>query len=434
MTMLDSVAVFESRAQEIGLEPQEIEELRERKWNTFGTFAFACGYAPGGPDETRLLQLASKVTRSGAMEPDEARMPAIRRLYFEAYTMCAADMKMRLEAREDDRPRKLANVERSQRYDSQAARLRGLDLTGEMEVSHSLIDLIGQFVEDNALRYCRWEQATKREQESQGAKLDSFWKPDLHGNVKEVRAAPDLLADMSTDLLLKHTLARRSLAFDQWRLVAFEVFEQWSTIMLTAYLRTPPNGYAKVSLEQLHNADVELFHHMMKATRRGIKPTAEGNFPVEDALKVAMDAAEVRLHLQPLQSRGTQQPTRLVTLKRSSPGSSDDYQDRSQKTIEGLQTQIRQLRAGSTGSQKKGAKGQKGGGGGQKGGSKGGGSKNPMPHDLIGMERYWNNEPICYGYNLAGCDKAAPGVKCPKGWHVCCRPGCFQHHGQRAHP
>ena len=56
-----------------------------------------------------------------------------------------------LGACEDVRPRKLANVERSQRYDSQAIRLRGLDLTGEMEVSHSLIDLIGQFVEDNAL-------------------------------------------------------------------------------------------------------------------------------------------------------------------------------------------------------------------------------------------------------------------------------------------
>ena len=69
MTMLDSVAVFESRAQEIGSEPLEIEELRVMRWYTFGAFAFTCGYAPGGPVETRLLQLAYKVTRSGALDP-----------------------------------------------------------------------------------------------------------------------------------------------------------------------------------------------------------------------------------------------------------------------------------------------------------------------------------------------------------------------------
>ena len=62
--MLDSTAVFESRAVEIGIEPQELDEIRTRKWNTFGTFAFACGYSPGGPDEARLLQLAAKVTRA----------------------------------------------------------------------------------------------------------------------------------------------------------------------------------------------------------------------------------------------------------------------------------------------------------------------------------------------------------------------------------
>ena len=432
--MLDSVAVFESRAEEIGLEPSELQELRTRKWNTFGTFAFACGYSPGGPDETRLLQLAAKVTGSGALDPDESRLPAIRRLYFEAYTMCAADMRMRLEAREDDRPRKMANVERSQRYDDQVVRLKGLDLTGEMEVSHSLIDIVGQLVEDNSLRYVRWEQATKREQEAQGTKLDSVWKPDANGNIKEVRTAPEVLADISTDLLLKHTLARRSLAFDQWRLVAYDVFEGWSTVMLRAYMRQPPPGYSRVSINQLYNADLELFHLMMKATRKGIKPTGSGAFPVEEALKLAMESAEVRLHLQPLQAHGA----KSLPDKRAFDGPGDEA-SKSTKRINNLQQEINALKqrekSSGSGSQRtvvlSSSKGQKGGG---KGKSKAKNERSAMPKELVGMSRFHNGEPVCYSYNLAGCTGAAPGAKCSRGWHVCCRVGCFKHHGQREHP
>ena len=89
-----------------------------------------------------------------------------------------------MDAREDDRPRKLANVERAQRYDEQSVRLKDLDLVGEHEVSHGLVDLVGQLVEDNVLRYARWGQATKRDAELPGSRVDACWKPDADGIVK----------------------------------------------------------------------------------------------------------------------------------------------------------------------------------------------------------------------------------------------------------
>ena len=80
MAMLESVAVFESRGLEIGLLTDELDVLRTKEWNTFGRFAFACGYSPGGPDESRLLKLAATITGAGAAEPSDKRMHVIRRL------------------------------------------------------------------------------------------------------------------------------------------------------------------------------------------------------------------------------------------------------------------------------------------------------------------------------------------------------------------
>ena len=80
MATLESVAVFESRGLEIGFLPDELDVLRTKVWDTFGRFAFACGYSPGGPDESRLLRLASTITGAGAAEPSDERMPVIRRL------------------------------------------------------------------------------------------------------------------------------------------------------------------------------------------------------------------------------------------------------------------------------------------------------------------------------------------------------------------
>ena len=105
--MLDSAAVLVNRALEIGILPAELSVIAARGWDNFGTFALSCGPSPGGPYQARLLRLAAIITEVCALDPPEERMPAIRRLNSGAYTMAAADMKIRLEASDDVRPRKL---------------------------------------------------------------------------------------------------------------------------------------------------------------------------------------------------------------------------------------------------------------------------------------------------------------------------------------
>ena len=143
---------------------------------------------------------------------------------------------------------------------------------------------------------------------------------------------------------------------------------------MDAYSMIPPEGYWKVSVEQLHRADLQLFKVMMRETRSGIKPLG-GNKPMEAALRKAMDAAEVRLYLQPLQG---------VAQRKVEPVQEDDAKKaksndiaKLQKTVENLQGQLKNIRdSGSSSSQGKGK---------AKGRGKNKGNMIRMPPQLIGL-------------------------------------------------
>ena len=107
-------------------------------------------------------------------------------------------------------------------------------------------------------------------------RLDPVWKPDSRGIVRESARRVELVADTSTDLLLRFALQRRSLAFDQCNLVTYQAFEVWSQILIAQNFRAPPDGYRRVSLEQVQNAGLEMFKAAMRLTHRGIRPTASG--------------------------------------------------------------------------------------------------------------------------------------------------------------
>ena len=429
---LDSAAVFEARALEIGFSPSEIAAIKSKGWNAFGRFAFAVNYVPGhSVDEKPILGLAAAITGTDPDSVPEDRMPLVRRLFFESYSMTSADMRQRTERRDDDPPRRLANAERSARYEAQVRRLSpALTLTGELEPSEALIDIVQDLFDSDALKYVRWEQCTKRDQELLGVRLDPVWKPDARGIVRETTRKVELVADTSTDLLLKFALQRRSLAFDQCGLVNYEIFEIWSQILISQYLKEPPEGYRRLSLEQVQNADLELFKGAMRMTHKGIRPTVAGQRPLEDAILVLKDLPEVRLYLQPLQgsSRGAPMPSDSGRGKRKKEAVDDDGEmARMRRRIANLEGQLKHQGGPSSSQGFGGAKSGKG-----KGKRKGNFVK--LPTELLGMEPSGpDGSGRCFGFNLGSCNAVKPGERCPRGWHVCMRPGCGKAHSQRDH-
>ena len=52
-----------------------------------------------------------------------------------------------------------------------------------------------------------------------------------------------------------------------------------------------------------------------------------------------------------------------------------------------------------------------------------------MPKQLVGKaSETGEGKRLCWAYNIDGCPNAGDGEECPRGWHLCCEPGCFKPH------
>ena len=61
-------------------------------WTTLGKFAFSSNYVPGSSDDSSFI---TRVVKRLGVDPDDARADGLRRLFFEAYTVAASEMRRR---------------------------------------------------------------------------------------------------------------------------------------------------------------------------------------------------------------------------------------------------------------------------------------------------------------------------------------------------
>ena len=107
---LDSPASFNNRVAELGLDAH-VARFITAGWLTLADLAFASSFVPGG-DEAAFTTDIVTVGLGSATHADKAKL---RRLFFEAYTLAAADLRRRMETNSDDLPRKIPGVEREER-------------------------------------------------------------------------------------------------------------------------------------------------------------------------------------------------------------------------------------------------------------------------------------------------------------------------------
>ena len=142
------------------------------------------------------------------------------------------------------------------------------------------------------------------------------------------------------------------------------------------------------------------------------------------------DLLEVRLYLQPLQgsNRGALSQSASGHGKRGREAAEDEGEvARMRRRIANLEGQLRNQGGSSSSHGSGGAKAGKG-----KGKRKGNFVK--MPAELLGMELAGpDGSGRCLAFYLGTCSAVKPGERCPRGWHVCMRPGCGKPHSQRDH-
>ena len=145
-------------------------------------------------------------------------------------------------------PRKMPRIEREARRQKMDARLVGLKLEGELDVSHALFDLVMQVKDDDALAYVPLIRCTKRDQEVLGKKKAIDFK--------------DYEADVATIHKLYKAFQRRALAFEMAELCLYEtqmlVIDRYMEIMDMQ----PIDNHDRVTIGQILDADEATFVEM----------------------------------------------------------------------------------------------------------------------------------------------------------------------------
>lgn len=248
-------------------------------------------------------------------------------------------------------------------------------------------------------RYLALASCTSRSQEVQGGTKTK--ELVFEGGSLVVRDKDDKLsAPTSSELHFLRAMTRRGIAFKFAQLMAFEQHSQWTNFFLQAMQREPPPGYSRPSLHQLMLCDRAAFTRL--ATTLGqVRPLADGTYPLGVGLLELRNDPMIALHLAP--------------LAKSTPSSSSVQQPGSY----GAQRQQKQSQQSGGKSKGKGKKG-----------------KNPpLPLSLRGKwRRTARGEPLCFAYNIGGCDRAGDGQRRPKGWHLCAEPRCLMDHPLPKHP
>ena len=208
---LDSKAVFKERVLLFGLE-SVYAEMEKRGWITMGAFAFSCSAPPGSAAEADCFfaEVAGPLTANNKESP---LLPALGRLFFEAWTCSSVDLKHRLERRDDEPPRKLPAVEREERRLRLATRLGpGMQLDNFNETSNALVNEAAEMFEESAIKYIAWSRCTHRLAEVAGMKKVEEVLTDNNGFIKLQRKVQKISANHHDLLRARQCLTRRRVA------------------------------------------------------------------------------------------------------------------------------------------------------------------------------------------------------------------------------
>ena len=386
---LDSEAAFTDRAKQVGLESGVVDKIREKRFATFGKFAFGFSYSPSSADETPLREFMTKLLDE---EPSSDQMSSLRRLFFESHTMALTDVGQRAESNPDPGvpTRKLPTAERIARQKAQEGRLGGLVFNPTTIPSNHLVDLFVDMIETGILVYVKPEACCNRAQEVEMVKKDPSVSTDAAGLLKLGAKSSDPTCEANTELKLRAAWQRRNLAMDLAGLASFDVTECWTQFLFTQLLREQPKGFSKITLQQLLDCDKPLFIQASHITMGRLSADPQGKKPLDETLLKLKDATEILQYLTPLPSHRAHDP----------PPSADSRPSKVART-----------------EQPSKGKG--------KGGSGGPGPRAQLPDGCVTHDD--DKRPLCFAYQSGKCKfKGAPGKRCARGYHKCYKKGCYR--------
>ena len=323
-------------------------------------------------------------------------------------------------------------VDREAAHARISERMVGFQVKDESDPSHALINKFSAFLQTGTVKYLEWRKLNTRTQEINSVDEEPGLKLMPDGTfVQKPQTLPD--ADLRGELRWDLAMRRRGVAMDIAGLCSFEAHQLWHEKLREAFLGTPPPDYRPVTWKQLENADRALFVYVAKrcTSGTGVKPpNAKTSF--ELAWLDGMFAEEVRYLLTPLPG-GSGPPASASLSSPSLVAGNVQGEPAASKELKKVQNQLKhaqeQLQAAKRRAEKQAGAGPK-----RPAGARGRrGPANAQPSNALEVMRSHglvtkhgiDGTRFCFAFNLPeGCTLASPGQSCPKGAHICAKPGC----------
>ena len=386
---MDSAAAFRERAKALGLPEAGVTKLADSKLATFGQFAFLSSFQPGSADETPFVEALAKVLGD---QPEAAELACWRRLYYECHTAAMSDLRVRLERKEEDGPRKLLMPERVERLERAKKSLTGITIDTQLEPAHRLVDSAVQQAEDSTVRYIALKDCLSREAELLHGKSEPAIEFQQDGTMKLSKKQQEIRAETSGDLKVKMAMQRRALAYHIAGICTFQNLDALIQRMFALMTKEPVKGFRAVSLQQVINADRDMW--MIAAQESRGKSLTDPAKPLDQILEQAFRAPETCYHLLPLPSTS------------HTPGGQPSEVSKKEGPVK------RPFKGANQQPSKKG---------------KGKGKGIDLPAGCVAETG--SGQRICFQFNRKRCNHQDKD-RCPRGLHVCWAKSCG---GKHAH-
>ena len=381
MALVDSNAAFVVHCNKIDGSGWLRNLMSRQNLRSFSDLGFAIG-TPQTPATSVEFEAFCTQINSG-VDMTISEISRVRRLHFEACTMIVAHTKQQvLGDAGTDGVKKLPQAEKQARLVQQQGRLTGLSITGELQPSHALIDIVASMLENNSVVWVAPSKCSKREAELQLLTKEKSQVISLEQQTLKVTAADVALkADNSTELQLQWSLQRRGIALDQCRLVEWAVHQRWVQYLMGLTSKAAPEGYAKVRMDQLVKADKELFMIMADDLQQRDVRLSDTPSPMNVAMENLMTDPRVTMHLLPLPTRSAPSNLNKVT------------------TDDAAASPVKKVKKPKASNK----------------------AKSLCPDELKDyQQRDDKGRTICWAFNLPkGCQEQVSQGRCRKGAHIC---------------
>ena len=376
MSLVDSIAAFTVRCDEIDDSRQMALLLNRQGINTFSSMAFSIGTPNQPPTDAAFEQFAQRVFTL----PSMGQIGKLRRLLFEAQTFVLAQLKMAVSGDQSSTARKLPVPEKQARIADLKHRLNGVVLEGEKEPSYGLIDLCQTIYETGNIIWIHPSKCHKRDSEVRASVKDPKQIVKVESQMLKIDSEVVTHdAEHGTELKLMWCLQRRGFALDMTGVVSWEVHEKWVDALFRAYAADVSQATRPVTLSQLIKADCELWT-LLAREYHSVKPDAHGDKPLDAAItRMQHDPRIIVLLMpQPAGRQASSSTTDVDPDKKPNPKKRPGKRARNAPNV---------------------------------------------PEELKDChQQTTNGKPICWAYNLASGCKATTGGKppaCSRGAHVC---------------